>query len=174
MNLDIFLNTSPALNLTTSLVMVAVALALIFIGRKIAKVLAFIAGGIVLALLVLTYLDQYLGGVLTIAGAVVGFLVGGVLAIVLLRLGIGIAMGIISYYIAVWAGAELIVGILVGLVFFAVGFLLADKILSVITAVLGALIAVQALIFLGLPFIVSLSIAVILAVLGMYVQLRKS
>jgi hypothetical protein len=160
--------------LISIVILAIIALALIFVGKKIAKVLTFIIAGLAVAFLVLIYLDPYLGGLLTIAAAAVGFIVGGLIGLFLLKLGIGIALGILAYYLALGLGADFIPSILIGLVLFAIGVILSDKILAVMTVILGGLLLVQVMAGIGLPLLAALAVSLVVSAVGLYVQLRKS
>ncbi|MCS7133239.1 MAG: hypothetical protein NZ921_00360 [Candidatus Caldarchaeum sp.] len=153
--------------------LVVVALALIFFGRKLAKFLAFLAAGAATALLAATYLPQYVGQPLTPVVALVGFVVGGLIGLFVLRLGMGLAFGILGYNFAVGLGSDFIIGVVAGLALFIVGVFLSDKIISGITALLGGLLLVQLVTALGAPLLLSIPLAAVLVVAGFFVQTRQ-
>ncbi|MEM0482198.1 MAG: hypothetical protein QXM16_04845 [Nitrososphaerota archaeon] len=162
----------PSASLIPIAVLVVVALALIFIGRKVAKALVFIAGGVAVALITAAFLYPYLGGLLTLVAAIVGFALGGLIAIFILKLGIGVALGILGYNIASGLGSNTVIGIVVGIILFVIGVLLSDKILAVTTVLLGSLLLIQSLNTLGVPLLITLTFTALLAALGLYTQLR--
>ncbi|MDW8084057.1 MAG: hypothetical protein RMI49_02510 [Candidatus Caldarchaeum sp.] len=155
------------------LILVVVGLALVFFGRKLAKALAFIVTGTAAALLAANFLPQYLGGPITLVAAIVSFIVGGLIGLFVLRIGIGIAFGVLGYFFTTSFGAELLVAVVVGVILFIVGYVLSDRILAAATALLGGLVLILALTALGFPSIVSLAVAAILAAAGLHVQMRQ-
>ncbi|MEM1923455.1 MAG: hypothetical protein QXX80_06670 [Nitrososphaerota archaeon] len=163
----------PPASLIAIALLVVVALALIFMGKKVAKALVFIAGGVAVALITASFVNPYLGGLLTLVAAIAGFALGGLIAIFILKLGIGVALGILGYNIASWLGSYMVVGIVVGIILFVIGVLLSDKILAVTTVLLGSLLLIQSLNTLGVPLLITLTFAALLAALGLYTQLRE-
>ncbi len=153
--------------------LVVVSLALIFIGRKMAKTLVFVAGGLVVALITAALLYPYLGGPLTLIAAILGFVLGGLLAIFMLRLGIGVALGILGYTLGLSLGAPMALGIVVGMILFIIGLLLSDQILAFTTVLLGSLILIQTFNILGIPLLITTTLTAVIAALGLYTQLRR-
>lgn len=152
-------------------VLFVVALVLIFVGKKVAKALVFIAGGLAAAFLALALLTPYLTG-LSIVAAIACFVLGGLLAIFALRLGIGLALGILGFSLASGL-AGFAIAVVVGIVLLIIGVVLAEKILALATVLLGSLLLIQALTTLGLPLITAFAITAALAALGTYIQTRK-
>ena len=122
------------------LILLGISLGLMFAGRTLIKVLAFLVVGLVGATLGAALGTTYLGGIGWILGAVAGFFVGGIVGFLLLALGIGAALGYVSYVITLdivkSSGAALVAGV----VLFVVGVVLYGKILGLVSAVLGGLL----------------------------------
>lgn len=154
------------------LLLLALSLALVFAGGRLVKGLAFIVGGLVMgsvgASLATTYLTT-LGSVRTLLGGVVGFLLGGFSGLALVYFGIGVGIGCVGYEIANSLSASEIISVAAGFVFFAIGFLVASKIISVATAVLGAIIFYD-LSSPSLGPIASATFALVVGILGILVQ----
>ncbi|MCS4540278.1 MAG: hypothetical protein HYU03_06290 [Thaumarchaeota archaeon] len=146
---------------------------LIFAGRIFIKVLVFILAGIAGAAL-----GGYLGGMLlqivgSIVGSFLGFIVGGILGVVLIRLGIGLALGYFGYSITRHLTGIFAFALLVGALLFIVGILLADRMVELFTAFLGALLLFGVLAYLGASPAIAALVAVTLGIVGFYVQLKR-
>ncbi len=158
---------------TLLLLLFVLSLALAFVGRKLVKVLAFIVAGLVIGSIAASLATAYLpsfGSLGALLGGVAGFVVGGFVGLTLVYLGIGIGIGYLGYYIASTLVSTELVSIIVGIVFFAVGVLLANRILSVATALLGGILLYEVLGAFGIGFIVSAALAIGVGVLGVWVQ----
>lgn len=84
-------------SVSSALVVLVVALALIFAGRFVIRVVAFFGVGVVFAAAAASVGAAILGIVGFVIGGAIGFLVGGFLSFVLLPLAIGVASGLVAY-----------------------------------------------------------------------------
>ena len=157
------------------LAMLVVSLLLIFAGRKVVKALAFLVVGLIGAsiggILGAQYLTS-LGVFGTLLGILIGFFVGGLMGIVLVRLGIGLAVGYGAYLLTLDVVSSTIVALVVGFVFFVVGWLLYNKILSLVTAVAGGFLLYDALRLYSLNPTLSIVLAVLVTLAGIWVNFR--
>ena len=164
-------NTVPAWALLLS--MLAVSLVLIFAGRTVVKVLAFLVVGLIGASIGGELAAQYLtgtGSLGTVLGVVLGFVFGGLLGVTLVAVGIGLAIGYAAYVLTADLVSGSTVPLIVGFIFFIVGLALYNKILSFVTAVAGGLLLFDVLELYGLDPAVSVIVAGVLTVLGIWVQ----
>ena len=77
------------------LAMLVVSLLLIFAGRKVVKALAFLVVGLIGASIGGEFAAHYLGSLGsfgTILGVLIGFVAGGLIGLLLVRVGIGLAV----------------------------------------------------------------------------------
>ena len=154
------------------LALLGVSLVLIFAGRTLAKVVAFLAVGVVGAALGGTLSAQYLSPMWDIFGLLLGFVVGGVLAVALLPLGVGLALGYAGYVIALSFAASSTLALIVGVAFFIAGALLSNRILSVTTAVIGGLLLFDVLTrYIGFSSTIATVVAAFVTFVGLWVQL---
>jgi len=164
-------NTVPAWALLLS--MLVVSLILIFAGRTVVKVLAFLVVGLIGASIGGELAAQYLtgtGSLGAVLGVVVGFVLGGILGVMLVAVGIGLAIGYAAYVLTADLVSGTTVPLIVGFIFFIVGLALYNKILSFVTAVAGGLLLFDVLELYGLDPTVSVIVAGVLTVLGIWVQ----
>ena len=157
------------------IVTLVVSLLLIFAGRKVVKALAFLVVGLVGASIGGILGAQYLAslGVLgRVLGILIGFFVGGLMGIVLVALGIGVAVGYGAYLLVMDVVSNSTAAIVVGIVFFIVGLALYSKILSLVTAVTGGILLYDALRLYGLDLALSTVLAVLVTLAGICVQYR--
>lgn len=162
---------------TLLLLLVVLSMVLVFAGRKLVKALAFIMSGLVVGSIGASLVTSYISGTGSIGGvlgAIIGFFVGGFIGLALIYLGIGIGIGYLGYEITVTYVPSEIISIIVGIVFFALGVILANKILSIATSVLGGTLLYEVLTNFGAGFIVSLSLAAWVGLLGMWIQTIES
>ena len=168
-----FLNGLPIF-----IVLLIVSLLLIFAGRRVVKALAFLVVGLIGASIGGTLAAQYissLGWFGSILGILIGFFAGGLLGLLVVRLGIGLAVGYAAYIIAVDIVSSTIAGIVVGFVFFLIGVVLYNKILTLVTALAGGFLLFTALNLppLGLPSLASAAIAIIITMIGLWVDFGR-
>ncbi len=165
------LNSVPAWALLLSLLVVS--LALVFAGRKIVKVFAFLVVGLIGAsvggILAAQYLTS-LGNLGTLLGVLAGFLLGGLIGILLVAVGIGLALGYAAYLLSLSFFSGHTIPLIIGFVFFIIGLALHNKILGVVTAVAGGLLFFDVLTLYGLGYTLSVALAVVVTLAGIWVQ----
>ena len=164
-------NTAPAWALLLS--MLVVSLILIFAGRTVVKILAFLVVGLIGASIGGVLAAQYLTGIGslgTLIGVLLGFVVGGLLGLMLVHVGIGLAIGYAAYVLTADLVSSTTIPLIVGFVFFIVGLALYNKILSFVTALAGGLLLFDVLQLYGLDTILSLVIAGAMTLAGIWVQ----
>lgn len=149
------------------------AVLLLFAGRKIAKAAVFLAAGAVTAVFAADFLSPYFADVLVLLAALAGFVVGGLIGLFFLKVGVGLAVGLLGFSVASFFGVEMWLAAVAGLAFFIVGVILADKVLALATVFLGGLLLFQSMTAMGLPLLLTAPAILVLAVAGIYVQTRK-
>lgn len=165
------LNTVPAWALLLS--MLVVSLALVFAGRKVVKVFAFLLVGLIGASIGGILAAQYLMGLGTLGtllGVLAGFLLGGMIGLLLVAVGIGLAVGYGAYVLSSSFVSGTTVPLIVGFIFFIVGVALYGRILGVITALAGGLLFFDVLTLYGLGSTLSIALAVVVTLAGIWVQ----
>lgn len=153
--------------------MVVVSLLLIFAGRKIIKALAFLVVGLIGASICGMSAAHYLtslGSFGTILGVLIGFVAGGLIGLLLVRVGIGLAVGYAAYLVTVDIVSSTVVAFVVGFVFLVVGWLLYNKILSLVTVVAGGFLLYDALRLYGLDPTISTVLAALVTLAGIWVN----
>ena len=158
------------LDLFSALVLLAISLALIFAGKQIIRVIAFIAIGLAVGAAFAAGGTLILGVVGFVIGGILGFIIGGLLSLVLLPLAIGIGIGLVAYDIMQAILHVYIFSLIVGVIFFVIGIIISLKLLALATAFFGALLLFDALLFFGVPGILALLLCIILGVIGFWVQ----
>ncbi len=159
-----------------ALVMGVIALLLIFAGRKVVKVLAFLVVGLIGASIGGALAGQYvpsLGTAGTILGGLIGFVAGGAIGLLLVAVGIGLAVGYAAYLLTLDVVSNATAAFVIGVVFFVVGLALYNKILAFVTAVAGAFLLYDALTLLSVGPVLSAAIAFVAFVLGVWNDLRS-
>ena len=151
--------------------LLAVSVAMIFAGRTLAKILTFLAVGITGAALGGSLAVQYLSQSWSVVGALLGFVIGGMLGLVLLSVGVGLAIGYAGYLVALDFALGTTSALFVGLGLFVVGLMLSNKILGLATALLGGLLLFGVLNHYGFGFATTTLVAGALTLAGLYVQL---
>src|SRR2546425_10973118 len=158
--------------LATPIFLVALLLAalfLIFFGRRVIKVVAFILGGLAGAYFGGILGAAFLGSFGTVVAEVIGFLLGGFLGMSFLSFAVGLGLGYAGFAIT-----QAVLGstpdISVGLVLCVVGMILAGKILSLVSVVFGGFLLLNVLTFVGLPLELTLVAVIILSILGLWIQ----
>jgi hypothetical protein len=154
------------------LILLGVAMALIFAGKSVIKVLAFAFVGLVGAS-VGAGIGVSWGPPGVLLGAVLGFAVGGVLGLVALAVGVGIALGYVAYHVSLFVAGTETVALLAGVVFFVVGLALSGKILTVVSSVLGALILLDVMLAFNIVPEAGVVVSGIAAVAGVVYQNRS-
>jgi len=154
------------------LILLGVALALIFVGRSVIKVLAFAFVGLVGASIG-AGIGVSLGTPGILLGAVLGFAVGGLLGLLAVAVGVGIALGYVAYHVSLYLVGMDTLALLAGAVFFVVGLAFSGKILTVVSSVLGALILLDVMLAFNIGPEVGLIVSGVAAVAGVLFQNRS-
>lgn len=156
-----------------AVILALVALALMFSGRSIIKGLAFLAVGLAGAAFGLAVGGSFLGVIGAIIGGILGFLVGGAIGLLLVNVGMGLALGYFGYLVTRDLTNVFLLAAVVGVVLFFVGVFLSNKLLDLVTAVLGGVILDGVLVFFGVSPPLAAVISVLLAAGGFFVQFRN-
>ncbi len=151
--------------------LLGLSLVLIFAGRTLVKVVAFVVVGIAGAAFGGTLATQYLAPSWQLVGMILGFVVGGLLGVALIALGIGFAVGYASYVFALDFALGPTVALISGVVFFIVGLALSGRILTVGTAIVGGLLLFDVLTHYGFGSTMATLVAAALTLVGLWVQL---
>lgn len=157
------------------LVLLVVSLLLIFAGRQVVKALAFVVVGLIGASIGGSLAAQYLtslGWLGSLLGILIGFFAGGLLGLLIVRLGIGLAVGYAAYILTVDVVSSTIAGLVVGFIFFLIGVVLYNKILTLVTALAGGFILFTALNFYITP-LASAALAIIITIVGLWVDFGR-
>jgi hypothetical protein len=155
------------------LALLGVSLVLIFAGRSVVKVIAFLVVGLIGASIGGTLAAQYLvgsGDLGTLLGVILGFAIGGLIGVVLVMVGIGVVLGYGAYLLIQEFVSGNIIPLVVGFVFFLVGVALYDRILSLVTALAGGFLLFDILVGYGAGSTLSLVVAAALTLAGIWVQ----
>jgi len=155
--------------------MLVVSLLLIFAGRKVIKALAFLVVGLIGSSIGGMFAAHYLtslGSFGTVLGVLIGFVAGGLIGLLLVRVGIGLAVAYAAYLVTVDIVSSTVAAFVVGFVFFVVGWILYNKILSLVTALAGGFLLYDALRLYGLNPTVSTILAVLVTLAGIWVNFR--
>jgi hypothetical protein len=153
--------------------MLVVSLLLIFAGRKIIKALAFLVVGLIGASICGMFAAHYLtslGSFGTILGVLIGFVAGGLIGLLLVRVGIGLAVGYAAYLVTVDFVSSTVAAFVVGFGFLVVGWFLYNKILSLVTVVAGGFLLYDALRLYGLDPTVSTVLAALVTMAGIWIN----
>ncbi len=153
-------------------VLLGVSLSLIFIGRKLIKILVFVVGGLAGASVVGIIGAPYLATTALLLAELVGFAVAGLLSLLLLPVGIGLALGFFGYGVAENILTNHLAAIAVGAALFVVGIALTGEILAILSVLLGSLLLYNALVNLGLQQSLATISVVAAALAGLWVQSR--
>jgi hypothetical protein len=155
---------------SAALVGLVIALALIFAGRFLIRVIAFLAVGVALGSAAAAIGSTYLGIVGFVLGGVIGFFVGGFLSLFLLPLAIGFATGLVVYHLAQTLVHVYLLSVALGVIFFVVGLFLSLKLLALASVVFGGLLLFDVLVFFHFPGAIALLVAILMGVIGFWVQ----
>jgi len=149
-----------------------VGLLLILVGRGLVRFGAFVAAGSLGAYLIWFLIGRSLGEVASLALLVLGFVGFGLLGLLLLRVGVGVASGVLAYLIASGLGLHWFYALAASLVSLAVALLWHKQALAVLSVTVGALLVQRGLSWHQMdPGIVVMIVAALVA-LGLTVQLR--
>jgi hypothetical protein len=155
------------------LALLVVSLALIFAGGTFAKIVAFMVVGLVGAVFGGVLVAQYISPQWDLVGVLLGFVIAGLLGMILLPLGIGLIVGYAGYLLALGLGLTSTLAAATGIIFFIVGLVLSSKIIKVVTAIGGGFLLFNVLVYFGLGSILSTLIAGALTLIGLWVQLAS-
>ncbi len=156
-----------------ALILALVALALMFSGRSIIKGLAFLVVGLAGAAFGVAVAGGFLGVIGAVIGAVVGFLVGGAIGLLLVDVGIGLALGYFGYLATRDLTGVFSLAVVVGVILFLVGVAISNRLLELVTAVLGGIILDGVLVFFGVPPLYAAAVSLVLAAVGFSVQFSE-
>lgn len=168
---EIFVPALPRIaTVGAALVALVIALALIFAGRFVIRVIAFLGVGIAFALVAASFGASILGIFGYVVAGIFGFIVGGILSIFLLPLAIGVATGLLAYDLMRALFHVFFVSLIVGVIFFIVGVLISMKILSLAAVVFGGILLFDVLEFFHFPPLIALIVVFLLGVIGFWTQ----
>lgn len=86
-------------NILSAPVLLIVGIALAFFGRRFLKILVFLAGGLVGAAIGFAIGSLLFAGTFTIVGALVGFIILGLIAYSVMHLAFGIILAAVSFFL---------------------------------------------------------------------------
>ncbi len=152
---------------------VVLGMLLILYGRQLAKFGAFVAAGSIGAYLVWRLLTDGLSGLLAVVAVIIGFVAFGLLGLALLRVGVGVAAGALTYLIASSLGVQWFYALAASLLAFALALLWHAQTLALITAMVGGLLVQRGLSWLPLDQGLVVMIVAGLVALGLTFQLRR-
>ena len=158
-----------------AIVFIILGLILVFYGRKLVKIVTFIVGGIVGAILIYEYIIPWLkiSEPFNYIIALLGFIISGVLAITLIHLLGAVIAGYLAYRFVNPYFQDWMLPLVIAVIAFVVVLILFNKLLSIGTAVLGAILVSYSInIFISLGITVSFIIIIVLAIAGAYYQLK--
>lgn len=156
-----------------AVILALIALGLMFSGRSIIRGLAFLVVGLAGAAFGAAVGGTFLGVIGALIGLVVGFLVGGAIGLLLVNVGLGLALGYYGYLAVRHIANSLALGIVAGVILFIVGVAVANKLLELVTAVLGGVIFYVVLVFFGLGSLPAALVSIVLTAAGFYAQMTK-
>jgi hypothetical protein len=150
-----------------------IGMLLILFGRQLVKFGAFVAAGSVGAYLVWRFLGNELSGLLAMVVLFLGFAAFGVLGLALLRVGVGLAAGALTYLIASSLGLHWFYALVFSLLALALALLWHTQTLALLTAMIGGLLVQRGLSWLPLDQGLVVMIVAGLVALGLKFQLRR-
>jgi len=161
------------LALVQGLILIVLGLAITFLGRKLVKIVFFLVGGVIGAILAFMIAPLFVAPPFTYLVAILGFIVVGLIFYLLLPFGAGLLAGLATFLI-LKGMVSLILAALLALIVLIVVVVLFNKILAVVTAFIGSLIFLVGLGELGMafPWPIKLAAIVLLTVLGSIVQFK--
>jgi len=159
--------------LISGLMLIILGLVVAFFGRKLAKIVFFLVGGIIGALLALLISPMFISPPYSYIAAVVGFVIVGLIFFLLMRFGAGIVAGLAAFML-LRGIVDVLLAIIIALIVLIIVIVLFDKVLSIITAFVGSLIFMTGLQQAGasLPVFLQIIIIAVITILGSIVQLR--
>lgn len=155
--------------------LLALGLALVFIGKKVWKVLFAILGAYMGAVFSISFINyiHYTQIPIPII-AVIGALLGAILLLFLVRLMLSLGFAYIAYLIAESLFAHnFIVAIVAAVIVFVIAYILYKKIIIILAGLLGAVLLWFVFMRFGVSYSISVFIAVIIFAIGMYLQFTE-
>jgi len=149
--------------------LLVISLLLIMVGSRLTEGLAFVVVGLVGGSIGFG-LGAAFGTASSMVGFVAGFLSGGVVALLLLPLGMGLALGFMGYQVAAGLTGIVIVPLMVSIVCFTYGLFLTDLLLPVVSSASGGMILYATAISLGMPASEVALAVVTMSTVGVIVQ----
>jgi len=146
---------------------------LAFAGRKLIKLLMFLAGGLLGGAMAYSLASNIFSEDLSLIIGLIGFVGVGLLCVAFIPIIFGISLGFVAYYIADIFVMNVLIGVIAGVVGFVIGIFLYNHVLSVVTGVVGGALILQGLVTLGIPTYISLVVAFLMMVAGTIFQLRQ-
>lgn len=156
-----------------SFLQLVLGILLILFGRQLVKFGAFVAAGSVGAYIVWRFLGSELGGLLVVAVVILGFVAFGLLGLVLLRLGVGVAAGALTYLVASSLGLHWFYALAASLLVVALALLWHNQALTLLTAMIGGLLVQRGLSWLSLDQGLVVMMVAGLVALGLWFQQRR-
>jgi hypothetical protein len=147
-----------------------ISLTLIFAGRAVVKVIAFLLVGLAGASLGAMLAVQYLSPGGYLVGALLGFVLGGMLGVVAVAVGVGLAIGYGAYLLALDLSLGGTTALIIGVVSFVAGLALSNRLLGLVTALGGGILFFDLLLGYGLGLAFATAIATITTLAGVWVQ----
>lgn len=163
----------PQLEQLLPVAQLVLGLLLIFFGKDLVRFGAFVAAGSIGAYLVWSVAGRGLGEVLSLALLLLGFAVFGLLGLALLRIGVAVASGALTYLIASALGLQWFYALAASLVSVAVALLWHRQALAVLSVAVGGLLVQRGLSWLPIDPGLVVVIVVVLVALGLRVQIRQ-
>jgi len=162
----------------SGIILIILGLVLMFLGRKLVKVVFFLVGGIIGALLVLRFAFLFLAPAYVYLAALIGFVIVGLIFYFLLPFGAGLLAGLATFLILRPIVGDLLVTVVLALAALILVVILFNKLLTIGTAFLGALIlltginqvAAQSHITLAEP--IQLLLLIVFTAIGSFVQFK--
>ncbi len=159
----------------SAIILIIIGLLFVFMGRRLVKILTFIIGGFIGAVFAYSYGLGAFGLPTAYALGALGFVVGGLIAYVLLYVVAGAVAGLIVYHTLRPLFPDIVIPLILAIIAFIAVMILFNQILSVGTAFLGAL-----MISTGLGGLITLSpllmivLIIVLAAAGSYIQFKQT
>lgn len=150
-----------------------IGVALAFFGRKFAKALIFIAGGLVGAAAGFAIVAFLFGEAVALFGALAGFLIVGLIAYALAQLAFGIILASTLFFLTEMLIPNLLIAVVIATIGLILGILMYNKFLSIATAVAGGLMVFQALNALNISNMLALIVGIVVIIAGAITQFRQ-
>ncbi len=157
------------------IILLIIGLLFIFVGRRLVKILTFIVGGFLGAALAYGYGLTSFGLPTAYAIAALGFIVGGLIAYVLLYVIAGALAGLMVYQATRPLFPDFTIPLILAIIAFFIIIVLFNQLLSIGTAFLGALMVSASLgRLIPVSPLLMMILIIVLAVAGAYIQFKQS